>query len=294
MSEFADWTRAYVMMGDSPVGIREVLLAADGSLYALLRGETVLGALQTVRLDDQGRMSAFIIDSTDAWAQMLTIGNAELAARLGSLQVFDRRGNVQFVEDFGRGPGHWSLADDGLNGATALDPTTFLHGGYSVKLTAGSTADNWARAQRAVSYVPTTRMGAEAIFSLTGATGDVELWLSVYSGTHTYEVKVRYDYANSNLDLWDGNPDWVTIQDPFTMYTAVDLFHHIKVVWDMEEETYVRVLVNGIEYPATHVNLEAAEVVFTPLISVIFTNTGRLGANDIVNFDSIIITNQEP
>jgi len=67
-----------------------------------------------------------------------------------------------------------------------------------------------------------------------------------------------------------------------------------KVVWDMSAETYVRVLVNGTEYPATAYALETAVLEFTPIVSVIFTNTGRLAANDVVNLDSIVVTNQEP
>lgn len=293
MTERPDWQRAFEMLGTDGVDLIPILLAADGSMYAVLQGEYE-GALHTVKLDSEGRLSAFVIDSTDAWGKMLSIGNAELAARFGALQRLDRRGNIQFVEDFSKGALSWSFGTWGTGAAAAIDPTTVLRGGYSVKLTAGDDGLHKARINRPIAYMPSSRVGAEVVFSLTGVTSQVFLWCMVYSGTKLYEVKVRYDCANTNLDIWDSGRDWTTVDASFELHPDNDLFHYLKVVWDMDTDTYVRVLVNGVETDLSAHALDASDLVHTPMMDLLFTNIGRVDVNDIVNLDSYVITNQEP
>ncbi len=79
-----------------------LVVDASGYLTTVIKGDYA-GALRTVKLDDQGRLSAFVIDSQDAWGQMLQVGNAELAARLGSIVRFDKRGIVMLMDNFDSG-----------------------------------------------------------------------------------------------------------------------------------------------------------------------------------------------
>ncbi len=64
-------------------------------------GRTVItgnhaGELVPMKFDAEGRGELYITDSVDVWGNIKVMGLAELAARLGSPMLFDRRGNILF------------------------------------------------------------------------------------------------------------------------------------------------------------------------------------------------------
>lgn len=79
----------------------------SGATTTLIKGEKADETLKTVLVDGDGRLSAFMIDSSDAWGQMLAVGNAELASRTGSITQYDRRGQVILATNFSDGWGPW-------------------------------------------------------------------------------------------------------------------------------------------------------------------------------------------
>lgn len=288
--EFADWTRAFLMMGDSPVGVREVLLAEDGSMYALLQGMTPDDELRTVRLDDEGRMSAFIIDSTDAWAQMLTIGNAELAARLTNAFTYDRRGNMVLRHNFSEGFGLWEAGGSGVDWTVELSPLYHRTGGYSMKLSTGSTTGNTANIHGNLAILPTATVGLAALVSFDTPPGELHWYIDYRTGARRYEVQFKYDNAANALLVDDGTPAWHTAVDNLKVYEDAAHFHFIKLVIDADEGEYVRLLfdkqvadLRGYEIP------NFADVGASRLYMKIELITDT-DAHDIAYIDDVIVT----
>jgi len=293
--EFADWTRAYLMMGDSPVGIREVLLAEDGSMYALLQGETVDEELQTVRLDDQGRLSAFVIDSVDAWNRMLTIGNAELAARLGSSMVYDKRGQVLFIESFENGWYRWILNKDGLLAAGEITPEVAATGGYCVKLTGGSDESNLAGIERRVASRPLGRMGLEFSFSVPAYWDYILASLYLYTGALQYIAAVKFVYSTGNLRVLDEHLGYPIVGVGTALGGDAHWFNTIKIVGDVSTGLYNRVMFNNQEIAIPTNTLKVDTNTTTPPgIKVDIAFYSREGSNDVMYLDDIILTGAEP
>jgi len=293
MPEFADWTRAVAMMGDSPVGWKAILLAEDGSMYALLQGEDAEGAQHTVRLDDEGRLSAFIIDSTDAWNRMLTIGNAELAARLGSSVIYDRRGQVMFAESFEQGWVRWAFNPGGDLADGEVTPTKAATGGYCVKLTGGNDLGRIAMINRLVPSRPIGRMGLEFSFCLPGEWDYIQGVLSFYTGTHIYTSRVKFHYTLGTLEVIDeflGDTP-VGIGEAF----GATGFNTIKLVADVDTGKYVRLMFNNQEIDiSARTILVGDDPASPPGIVVEIAILSIDEQNDVMYVDDIILTGGEP
>lgn len=292
MPEFADWTRAFAMMGQHAGDYVTVLLGADGSMYAVLQGEYE-GALRTVKLDDEGRLSAFVIDSIDAWDRMLTVGNAELCARLGSSVIYDKRGQVLFVESFERGWYRWTLSTDGTGAAGVITPTVAATGGYSVKLTGGSSDTNLASIHRRVPSRPAGKMGLEFSFAVPAYWDYILASLYLYTGALVYIAAVKFVYTTGNLRVLDEVEGYPIVGTGTAL--GGDWFNTIKLVADIDTGMYVRLMFNNqeIAIPTKTVSVNT-DTSTPPGIMVDIAFYGREGYNDIMYLDDIILTGAEP
>jgi len=293
MPEFADWMRAVAIVGKHGDEYKIILVDDLGNLYALLQGETVDEELRTVRLDDEGRMSAFVIDSADAWERMLTIGNAELAARLGSSGIYDKRGQVLFVESFEKGWYRWELTIDGTGAAGAITPVVAATGGYSVKLTGGIDDTNLAAITRRVASRPLGKMGLEFSFCVPEYWDYILASLHLYTGALVYRAAVKFVYTTGNLRILDADWGYPIVGEGTAL--GDDWFNTIKLVADIDTGKYVRLMFNNQEIPIPTNTLEVDTDTTTPpgiMVDIAFYS--REGYNDIMYLDDIILTGAEP
>jgi len=289
MTEFPDWLRGTVLLGKHNGEYVAVKVEEDGDLNVLLRGEYE-GALRTVKLDDEGRMSAFVIDSTDAWGRMLSIGNAELAARLGSIVCADRRGQVVFLESFANGLSPWVPFGGGTGAAVALDPTSYMSSGYSVKLTGGSddTRVAWIIHRRQL-----TPLGGVGVSGHVAVPSDIvyfTVFLRIATGTHLYVVALQLDYAALDLRIYNSSAGWTKIGDVKVLYPGAQVYNWWKIVGDLLGERYIRAMWNDVEFDIGSHALYAQASSAKPCLYVNLEVCSRAGYNDSVYVDNIVVT----
>lgn len=315
MTEMADWTRAYVLMGKYGTTFIPVLLGPLGEMYAVLQGDdsgvlttivledgkivSVLqgdddGTLRTITLDSEGRLSAFVIDSTDAWGRMLTIGNAELAVRLGSPVHYDRRGEVVFVEDFEHGRGLWTITDSGGGADAALDPTMGLTSGYCAKLTGGTGGAGVTRILMERGIAPTGRMGLEFAFSLGTAAANVRGGFTYQDASGTWSAGARYVQATDDLEIYNDAGGWTKVDDVGHASLAAMSYNVLKVVIDLATHKYERALYNAQEIDLTAYGYYQVGASTGAVMQTWVTAESRAAQNDVVYVDDIIVTLAEP
>ena len=293
---YPDWTRAVTLVGTDeegkPVTIR---VEPGGQLWMLMKGiNLVTEEIETVGLDAQGRISAFVIDSSDAWGQILAVGNAELAARLGSPVSLDRRGQVIEMQDFSKGWGTWSGGGVGALNAYVLDPTRWAYGGYSVKLTSGQGEDGAAVVGCRVPTLPDTVAGLAARVSIAAEAKYIVVDMEYYDTVYRHWVQWRWDVELGKLEVYLGDDTWETVESDMQFYHDPSLFNYIKLVADFDGDFYVRGIFNSIEkdlsaYPVWKEESDLGEAL-TCRVWVYSLD----GYNDIVYVDSIIVTVNEP
>jgi len=293
-SGYPDWLRAFALLGKYLEEYKVVAVDVDGNLYALLQGMTPDDELRTVRLDDEGRISAFVIDSTDAWARMLSIGNAELAVRLGSPVAYDRRGQVFLAEDFETGWDRWTPHIQGSKAAIALDPTTSATGGYSVKCTAGTTLGKYSYLLFRRGVLPVGRVGIEFSFAVPGTVERVYISVLLDNGVHYYEAKFWWVQVGNDLQINDADVGMTSVGTAKLADAHKRRFNTLKGVVDLTTEKYVRLLFNQQEIDISDHAIYPFDPGARPRITVEAGMYGTGGTDEIAYIDDIILTFAEP
>jgi hypothetical protein len=295
MPEYPDWTRAFAMLGKFGAEWKVVALTEDGSMYALLQGETIDEEIRTVRLDDEGRMSAFVIDSVDAWTRMLTIGNAELAVRMGSPNIYDRRGQTLFMETFEQGLFHWEEVTSGAGAAVTISPIAALASGYSVLLTGGSNADWEAGVERIVPSRPVGRMGLEFSLAMPGSWDYVQVSFYAYTGTQVLIGVVRWHKTGYILQVLDEDAGYTNVGVGKVLGSGAKIYNTMKFVINTDDLGYERLMFNNQEIDISAYEISNDDDVLTsPHVKAVISLFSRNGFNDTMHLDNVIVTVAEP
>lgn len=222
----------------------------DGYMTAILKGDYG-GELRTIGLDDEGRISGYLVDAEDQWGQTLKVGSAELAARLGSPVSWDRRGQVQHLVDFSLGKhgltfNAWPSPSD-----VTLNPQYWQSGGYSALLHTSAAANCYARVIGHQSGAPSDRYGLSVTWSSQDSPDWLYLSLEHDKGTVEQKARLKFDDGAEALYYYDSDKVWQKIAD-VPLKASQTAWHNMKLVADFDTGKYVRALVDSVEYPLNY------------------------------------------
>jgi len=291
-SGFPDWTRAYLLIGSHEGELIPVYVDADGKLFAALQGE-YKGELRTIALDDQGRISAFVIDSSDAWGQMLTVGNAELAARLGSLVNQDRRGQVIFATDWRDGPAGIDYDKYGTGTLAFLDPTHFVTGGYSYQCYCPAGTSHFVDIRREFGGPWATNIGISTLLRMTSGEGMLYLRIRQFTGSLYYHLGIAFDGYTKHLYYLNEAGDWVIIPGTGEVTRSTYSWNFLKLVADLEAHTYLRCIWDQNEYSMAGLSRLVRASVDVPRIVAIIRASAGPDHNEHIWIDNMIVTGAE-
>lgn len=270
----------------------DLLVDSDGYMVAVLKGEYG-GDLTTLGVDAQGRIQVFILDAVDKWGLKLPIGNAELAARMGSAVTHDWRGQVLMVCDFSNGIPH-GLKDLGSgDGTVSCTPDYCVSGGYSMALVVSSASPYNAGLNVYLGPCPSSRVGGSMRFSLKDSPAYIQIGLTAQMGDVSHYGKVRVDLANDKLQYYDSVGAWQNAGD-IDIWAKDYVFYSFKLVIDNDTGKYVRVLVNDVEFDLSAYDLVNTGGAYNPLLSFTMDVYGSSGQTDGAYVDSFIVTCNEP
>jgi len=303
-----------LMRGEDGTGaLKTVRLDADGQMIAILKGAsgeylgidedgyltTVIkgeyaNELRTVKLDGEGRLSAFVIDSVDAWGHLLGIGLSELAARLGSPITYQRSGQVVLLETFENGLARICLSGYGAGDGYELSPLGVASGGYCLKLSAGTAEDNsmgiyfWRQRQ------PLGKWGFGCKFSFDGHFGAVESYLPVCDGVNHYYMGWRLDDTVGKLYIYDHQGLWEEVADVFISTFDRTRFNQVKLIGDYTTGYYDRFLYNEMDIDCSAHQMYTTTGIDQQGMGLDFYLYNRTGATDVCYVDDLFVTVAEP
>jgi len=289
--DWPDFTRAMLLVGQdeggNPVGI---LVDELGNINAILKGQGATG-LQTIAVDEHGRLEVFVLDSESQWGQVLRIGNAELASRLGSPVTWDWRGQVLVSTDFSDGWPAALIAAAGAGAAAEISPDAWLHGGFSLKLTSPNDADDYAGASIRTGTNPASRYGLCCVFACSGPPAYLQLGITYQQGGTGWRARARVDFDNGQLQVMDHEGEFreVSVVAP---YANPAYFHSFKFVVDLNTGFYERVLFDDIEVDCSAFKSVTVGPGPELLTSAVYLY-GHEDANEYAFIDSIVLTSGE-
>lgn len=223
-----------------------------------------------------------------------SIDNNELATRLGSPVTFDRRGNVVFIEDFEGATLFWVTGGAGVGNVEALTTAWGKSGSQSCELTAGEGALGQARIYREF-YIPVVGLtGIESSFTVDALTDYVQMHLRYYDGSGYISGGLRYDRANTRIEYQDHLNAWIPLIDPYTINTATAQFNTWKIVLDLSNIEYERILVNDREVDMNGIALYDTGVGGTEHFYATIGHFSADAAVKTIYIDNVILTINEP
>lgn len=223
------------------------------------------------------------------------VSRAELAARLGSIHTFDRRGDVVWFDDFESGIAEWEVSIVGVGDTATLSTARARTGATSCLLTTGSATNPEVAIAH---YFPTpvyTGMGVE--FSVAFFDQFTDIWFQVvtYDGTDSWFPRIKLDRANDKLQYYDSAGAYQDIATGLLLYHNDYFFRTLKLVYDTSIDEYKRLIYNNQTYDLSGIALrKVAAVGSDPYAFLDIQLTGRTGFTDTAYIDDVIITQNEP
>ena len=219
---------------------------------------------------------------------------AELAARLGSIDTFDRRGDVIELESFEHGLNNTYTAYSGTGGAVDLSLLYAKSGHFSARLSAGSDLTHYALVRKQIVASAISRIGLEASFIWGGTPDSIRLIIQIFDGSYTYGGQLHYIPSTKQLLYTNSVGATVELDADVKLYNAAYAWHTIKLVIDPVTGTYARALLDGHAYAMSDIALYKAVSAIFPIIICDLSNYGRVAQNDSVYVDDMIVTQNEP
>lgn len=265
---------------------------SDGFMTAVVKGDFE-GDLRTVKLDDDGRLSAYTYDPQDVWGSIISIGNAELAARLGSPVRYERSGQVILIESFEHGTQRWAYTGYGTGWAVSLDPSHAMTGGYSLKLVSGKIALGKAELKTRLGTYPAGKLGFSLKFGIDTNIGSIAFYAHIDNIAYQWTAGARWNDATEDLEYRDSAGNYVKAGDADLPGRLDHYWNTLKWVIDMELGEYTRIRFNEQTFDLTGTSFFQGTSGGTAMIDLHIILTGDASANYTAYLDDIIITAAE-
>lgn len=282
-----------VMKGLEGANLRTIAVDADGNIVGVFKG-LYDSTLTTLKVDANGRLIAVLTDPEDTWGVFKAMGFAGLARVLSYGKSYDHRGDVFFMTSFENGIVGWKAFTDGTGAEVRHSVEQAKHGAYSCQLVAGSDGDRYARIKRYFHYPVEGKIGLEFSFTLDPDTDEVRAWLLYYDGTLVRDFRVKYDHTNTDLICWSSGGAEVTLNSNLNLFVRDEVFHTIKLVVDIANDAFVRVLCDGEEYDASAGDVNTTADTTAKRLEADIEHKGDAAINANIWVDDIILTESEP
>lgn len=177
---------------------------------------------------------------------------ADLAVRLGSIVEYDRRGDVIYLDGYETAVPHFrNYSSDDCS--AKLDSTYVRSGAQSVKLSTDGTINNYAGL---IYYMAPMVTGKHGIKISPNLYDMMPWWNSYYQIDFATWDKGYFKAGGVRLNLKTQEASYLGADDeyhPFEtdlkVYAGIpEIFHNIKLVYDIDAAKYIRLMINTITW----------------------------------------------
>jgi len=224
---------------------------------------------------------------------ILTEDLAELAARLGSVASWDRRGRVLWLDDFSGGIAAWYAYSYGVGAATEVSVSYPKWPPFCAKLTGGSDAGGVAGLYGYLGPIATGKLGLEASVAFFTAFDYFRMEFEYYDGANWHGSGLEISDTNDKLYYIDSDAAKQELDDLLGLTSLYGRYHSIKLVVDFTDDVYVRAKFNQSNYDLSTYALRNVVDATSPYLFLQFYLIPRLGNNDYCQIDGVILTGDE-
>lgn len=218
----------------------------------------------------------------------------ELAARLGAPNVFDRMGNIVWSEQFEYGLGSWQLGSTGGGLDPVLVAHPYLYKPYALKFAseAGSTGGSITQINLHLPYE--SALGIEFAFNPNFRATTLELYINVYTGAKYYAFGAEFQLKNGIIRLYKQGGGYNNVYSNPLGYTRSDNYHVVKLVMDLANGLYKRLMFGNLDIDVTGKTLHVGTSGTRPSMTLLFRLESAADYDEVLFLDNVIITLDEP
>jgi len=222
------------------------------------------------------------------------IDQGELAARLGSIDTFDRRGNIVWMDDFEGTCLNWYASGIGAGHSETLSAARSWTGSQSVKLVTGAVANSAAYIRKTLSAPMDTCVGVEMHMFPASSNAIFLLYLYGYTGTREYQAMLTYDPDGYKLSYMNSAGDDVELDTTVAWDSVNAHWVPIKLVIDWDNLEYKRILIGQSEHDLTGTAMQSTGSGTLPIIKIWLYWYTEAAAAKTLYIDNVIVTQNEP
>ena len=218
----------------------------------------------------------------------------ELAARLGSINTYDRRGDTLFQDSFEDGLPHWISVVDGAGQAVNLSATYARNGAYSAELVTGTQIGPEVGVQRYQPLQSANKVGSEMSFSSLATDVPIILYLNIYTGSTLYTPRIRWNAVANTLQYLDSSGAWVSLSPTVTKVADYTAFNTVKVVANQSDGKYSYIVFNSRAIDLAGIASQGGASLLSPSLLTGLTAVNQSANSRLIYIDDAIITQNEP
>lgn len=218
----------------------------------------------------------------------------EVAARLGSIVTYDKRGDVVDFDNFEGPVRRWGGTAPAAATYARLDSASVRSGAQAVRLHTSNILNDEADIQKLQGVLVSQRLGHEISFSFLQQNTNFMVWILLYGDPTRYQGEVRFDNLTGVLSILTAPGVYTQVATPGIAPWNMFSFQTIKLVVDFATKKYVRLLFGNMEYDLSAYGLEAFGAAQAPQIQLGAWIENRAALGGDVWLDDSIFTQAEP
>ena len=232
------------------------------------------------------------VKSEQAIYTLLDLG--ELAARTGSIDVFERSGNLVWMDDFEAATLNWKSAHDGTGSAVALSTVSRLRGAQSCLLTTGSDGTVSAQIYRYLPIPNISSYSLELAFAAQSNITSLIWYIDHVIGNKEYQYQLIYNRTTKTLTCLSTAGAGVLVASGINIFASVDHFHVGKLTVDLATGKYKRFRLDQTTYDMSGIPCDSSAIVWQDYFEIFFRAEGTALANALCYVDNVLVKQNEP
>lgn len=218
----------------------------------------------------------------------------ELAARLGSIATFDRRGDVVWFDSFESDLSAWYELGTGTDHDAYVSAESARNGAFSCKLITGSGGYGTGMIVHLGGGLVLSKIGLEVSWTFKTALDELRLRFLYYDGARYYDYQIRFDRSSKELRYYDADGDPIAFATGISLTAHDQLYHTLKFVMDLPNRKYNRVILDNVSYDLSAYPVKTDTSTVSPKYELTIATQVIADSNETSYIDDVIITQNEP
>lgn len=219
---------------------------------------------------------------------------AELAARLGSIVTYDRRGEVVDFDDFESPKLIWSKSAGEETSVFVHSTSVARSGVQSIKLTTGDEDEAHIAAYRTYGILTSKVLGIEVAARISLRRCYLQVKITYYSGARQYTCECRLDLENHILAVYNDSAAYEEVADVGLLTGISGGWGNLKLVADFDTGKYKRVMFQNTEYDISDITIRSIENPAAPYVTAWLQLKNPAALGNTIWLDNYILTQAEP